>query len=123
MLITHTVKPPGDSPLKQHKNASDLNVKTELFWGLHSPLDLLLLPLTLDTVGQSQSPLHTSADGLKAFLELLITVMLLFTTGVIAAVMLVTTFGHGRDAYVKLEKTSLIVFVTQFIPLSLLHIR
>lgn len=80
----------------------------------------MLLPLTLDTVGQSQGPLHTSADGLKAFLELLITVMLLFTTGVIAAVMLVTTFGHGRDAYVKLEKSPCNTIYSSFFEFYLL---
>lgn len=72
--------------------------------GTHSHPDLLALLLTLDTLGQSQSPLHIPADGLEAVLELLITVVLLASTGVIAAVMLVATFGHGRDAYVKLEK-------------------
>lgn len=72
--------------------------------GTHSHPDLLALLLTLDTLGQSQSPLHIPADGLEAVLELLITVVLLASTGVIAAVMLVATFGHGRDANVKLEK-------------------
>lgn len=54
-------------------------------------------------MGQSQSPLHIPADGLEAVLELLITLVLLTPAGVVAAVMLVTAFGHGRDAYVKLK--------------------
>ena len=60
-------------------------------------------PLTLDTLGQSQSSLHIPADGLETALELVITVVLLSATGVIAAIMLVAAFGHCRDAYVKLE--------------------
>lgn len=63
----------------------------------------LAQPLTFDTLGQSQSPLHIPADGLKAVLELLIAVMLLTAAGVVAAVVLVTAFGHGWDSYVKLE--------------------
>ena len=59
--------------------------------------------LTLDSLGQSQSFLHISADSLKTVLELLVTVALLLAAGVIAAVMLVATFGHGRDTYIKLE--------------------
>lgn len=74
-------------------------------------LNTLAQPLTLDTLGQPQSPLHIPADGLETVLELIIAVVLLTTTGVIAAVMLVTTFGHGRDAYVKLKKTSLLLIM------------
>ena len=69
-------------------------------------------PLTLDTLGQSQSPLHIPTDGLETVLELIIALVLLTAAGVIAAVMLVTTFGHGRDAYVKLgKKTDLSLFI------------
>lgn len=68
----------------------------------HHP-DMVAPPLTLDTLGQSQSPLNIPADGCKAVLELLVTVMLLTATGVVAAIMLVTTFGHGWDTYVELE--------------------
>lgn len=62
--------------------------------------------LTLDTVGQSQGSLHIPADGLETVLELIITVVLLSATGVVAAIVLVTAFGHGGDAYVKLETTA-----------------
>lgn len=58
---------------------------------------------SLDTLGQSQSSLHIPADGLQTVLELLVAVVLLPAAGVVAAVVLVTAFGHGRDAYVKLE--------------------
>ena len=62
----------------------------------------LALVLTLDTMVQSQSPLQFSTDGLQTVLELLITVVFLTPTSVIATVVLVATFGHGWDAYVKL---------------------
>lgn len=61
-------------------------------------------PLTLDTLSQSQSLLHIPADGLEAVLKLVVTVVLLPAAGVIAAVVLVTTFGHGRDSYIKLSE-------------------
>lgn len=78
----------------------------------HHP-DTVAPPLTLDTLGQSQSPLNIPADGCEAVLELLVTVMLLTATGVIAAIVLVTTFGHGWDTYVKLElkQTGLILVI------------
>lgn len=62
--------------------------------------------LTLDTLRQSQSPLHIPADGLQTVLELFVALMLLMAAGVITAVMLVTTSGHGWDTNVKLENTS-----------------
>lgn len=70
-------------------------------------------PLTLDTLGQSQSPLNIPANGCEAVLELLVTVVLLTATGVVAAIVLVTTFGHGWDTYVKLElkQTGLILVI------------
>lgn len=74
---------------------------------MHAHPDLLAQCLTLNTLGQSQSPLHIPADGLQTILELLITIVLLAAAGVIAAVVLVATFGHGRDADVKLERTGL----------------
>lgn len=75
----------------------------------------LAQPLTFDTLGQSQSPLDIPADGLKTVLELLVAVMLLTAAGVVAAVMLVTAFGHGRDSYIKLEiNTGLFLFVMYF---------
>lgn len=61
--------------------------------------------LTLDTLRQSQSPLHIPADGLQTVLKLFVAVMLLTPAGVITSVMPVTTFGHGRDTNVKLENT------------------
>ena len=61
-------------------------------------------------MGQSQSPLHIPADGLQTVLELVIAVVLVTAAGVIAAVMLVTTFGHGRDAYVKLGRNRSIMY-------------
>lgn len=64
-------------------------------------------PLTLDTLGQSQSPLHIPADVLQTVLELLVAVVLLQAAGVVAAVMFVTAFGHRWNAYVKLKKTCL----------------
>lgn len=76
-----------------------------------SNLNTLAQPLTLDTLGQSQSPLHIPADGLETVLELLVALVLLTAAGVIATVVLVTTFGHGRDADVKLEKTGLSLFI------------
>lgn len=60
-------------------------------------------PLTLDTLSQSQSPLDIPADGFQTVLELLVTVVLLVAAGVVAAIVLVTAFGHGGDAHVKLE--------------------
>lgn len=63
----------------------------------------------MDTVGQSQSPLHIPADGLETVLKLVITVVLLSATGVIAAIVLVTAFSHGGDAYVKLETAAVCV--------------
>lgn len=60
-------------------------------------------PLTLDTLGQSQSPLNIPADGFETVLELLVTVVLLAAAGVVAAVVLVTALGHGGDAHVELE--------------------
>lgn len=63
---------------------------------------------TLDTLGQSQSSLHIPADGLQTVLELLVAVVLLPAAGVVAAVVLVTAFGHGRDAYVKLEPAAMV---------------
>ena len=44
-----------------------------------------------------------SANGLQAFLALVVTVVFLTATGVIATVVLVTALGHGWDAYVKLR--------------------
>ena len=67
-------------------------------------------PLTLDTLLQSQSFLHVPADGLQTVLELLIAVELLLAARVVAAVVLVTAFGHGRDADVKLETTARLLF-------------
>lgn len=61
-------------------------------------------------MGQSQSLLHIPADGLQTVLELVITVVLLTATGVIAAVMLITAFRHGRDTYVELETTAQLFF-------------
>lgn len=69
-----------------------------------SPLDTPDASLTLDGLGQSQSPLYVPADGLETFLELLVTLVLLVATGIVAAVMLVAAFGHGRDSYIKLEE-------------------
>lgn len=58
---------------------------------------------SLDTLCQSQSLLHIPADGFKAVLKLFITVTFLLATGVVAAVMLVATFGHRWNTYVKLK--------------------
>lgn len=63
----------------------------------------LARPLTLDTLGQSQSPLNVPADGFETVLELLITVVLQAAACIVAAVVLVAAFGHGGDAHVKLE--------------------
>lgn len=61
-------------------------------------------------MGQPQCLLHISADSLETVLELVIAVVLLSAAGVIAAVVLVTAFGHGWDAYVKLKRIRLSVF-------------
>lgn len=60
----------------------------------------------MDTVRQPQSPLHIPAYGLQTVLKLVVAVMLVTPAGVVTAVMLVTTFGHGWDTNVKLENTS-----------------
>lgn len=70
-----------------------------IWWQCHSGS-----VLTLDTLGQAQSPLNIPADGFETVLELLVTVMLLAAAGVVAAIVPVTAFGHGGDAHVKLEK-------------------
>lgn len=57
----------------------------------------------LDSLGQSQSPLHVPTDGLQTILELLVAVVFLPAAGVVAAVVLVAAFGHGRDSQIKLE--------------------
>lgn len=71
----------------------------------------------MDTMGQPQRLLHISADSLETVLELVVAVVLLSAAGVIAAVVLVTAFGHGWDAYVKLKRTILSVF-EKYIPVS-----
>lgn len=75
-----------------------------------SSLSSVVQLLTLNTLGQSQSPLHIPADGLQTVLELLVTVVLLTAARVITAVMLVAAFGHGRDADVKLETSGHLFF-------------
>lgn len=60
-------------------------------------------PLTLDSLGQSQCPLNIPADGFQTVLKLFVTVVLLAAAGVVAAIVLVTAFGHGGNSHVKLE--------------------
>ena len=66
--------------------------------------------LTLDTFGQSQSFLHVPADCIQAVLKLPITVTFLTPAGVVTTVMMVTTFGHGWDSYVKLQTDIFIIY-------------
>lgn len=67
-------------------------------------------------MGQSQSSLHVPADGLETFLELLITVVFLAATGIIATIVLVTTFGHRWDANVKLQNNRFLCVNSLFWP-------
>lgn len=60
--------------------------------------------LTLHVLSQAQCLLHVPADLREAILELLITVVLAFAAGLIAAVVLVAALRQGGDADVKLKE-------------------
>lgn len=55
-------------------------------------------------LSQSQRFLHLSADRGQAILEVLVTVVLAFATGLVAPVVVVAALCQGRDADVKLKE-------------------
>lgn len=58
---------------------------------------------TLYTLVQSQCDLYVPTYGLQANVELIITVMFLSSTRIVAAIVQITAFRHGRDPDIELR--------------------